>query len=266
MRRRAAIHLAADRVVLRTQLRGTHVAHAHDRGVALVAGTDDNILEFFRLDQHALAGHGKILPGPFRCGRLPDLADAEGLVLSLDGIGDFRNADSHLRHPVGFQPHPHCNVRDRKHRRQVGAGDAFYRIEHIEIYIVIEVDRGHRSFWRVETDDHHEGLGFLLGRNALVTDDLGQLRQCLADAVLGIDLCNIRIRPWLECNDESHVTGRGTGRGHVDHVIDTVDLLLDRRGNGVGDDLGRRTGVARRNGNGWRRHIGVLRDWRDAKR
>ena len=27
-------------------------------------------------------------------------------------------------------------------------------------------------------------------------------------------------------------------RRHVEHVLDAVDLLLDRRGDGVGDDLG----------------------------
>ena len=31
----------------------------------------------------------------------------------------------------------------------------------------------------------------------------------------------------------------GRGRRHVEHVLDAVDLLLDRRGDGVGHDLRR---------------------------
>ena len=49
-------------------------------------------------------------------------------------------------------------------------------------------------------------------------------------------------------------------RRHVEHVLDAVDLLLDRRRDRVGHDLGAGAGIGRRHLNRRRRHVRVLRD------
>ena len=47
---------------------------------------------------------------------------------------------------------------------------------------------------------------------------------------------------------------------HVEHVLDAVDLLLERRDHGRGDDLGAGAGILAGDVDDRRRDLGVLRD------
>ncbi len=46
----------------------------------------------------------------------------------------------------------------------------------------------------------------------------------------------------------------------VEHVVDAVDFLLDRRGDGLGHRLGRGAGIAGGDRHGRRDDVGILRD------
>ena len=109
-------------------------------------------------------------------------------------------------------------------------------------------------------DDHHE-VGRLLDHlHAERAHLLGQPRRGDGHTVLHQHLRRIEIGAELEGHGQRHgPVARRLGR-HVDHVVHAVHLLLDRRGDGVGDDLGGGARILRRDLDRGRRDLGVLRD------
>ena len=71
----------------------------------------------------------------------------------------------------------------------------------------------------------------------------GSVRQGQADAVLHQHLGHVQVDAVLERDGQVVRAVVGALRRHVQHVLDAVDLLLDRRGHGLGDDLGAGAGI-----------------------
>ena len=71
-------------------------------------------------------------------------------------------------------------------------------------------------------------------------------RQYVLDTVLRQHLRDVQIGPDPEgdCDGEVAIPRRLTA--HVEHILDTVDLLLERRRNGACDCFRRCTGICRR--------------------
>jgi hypothetical protein len=108
--------------------------------------------------------------------------------------------------------------------------------------------------------DDHEQIGRRLERrHADAPDVLGQARLGDGDAVLHQHLRLVEIGAELERDGQHHLAVGGGLRGHVEHVLDAVDLLLDRRRHRVGDDLGRRARIRRAHDDGRRHDVWVLR-------
>ena len=80
------------------------------------------------------------------------------------------------------------------------------------------------------------------------------------DAVLHQHLRRIEVGAELEGDGERELAVAGRLRRHVEHVLDAVDLLLERRGDGVGDDLGRGAGIGGGDRDRRRRDLRILRD------
>ena len=99
----------------------------------------------------------------------------------------------------------------------------------------------------------------LLCRHALELHLLRQRRKGDGHPVLHEDLRQIGIRADGEGDGQSVGAVVGAGRLHVEHVLDAVDLLLDRQGDGVDEGPGAGAGVARRDLHGRRHDIGILR-------
>ena len=79
-------------------------------------------------------------------------------------------------------------------------------------------------------------------------------------AVLHELLVEIRIGAELEGDGEREdAVARGL-REHVEHVLRAVDLLLERRGDRLGDDLRIRAGKLRGDDDGRRHDLGIFRD------
>ncbi len=91
-----------------------------------------------------------------------------------------------------------------------------------------------------------------------------QLRQRARHPILHQDLRKVKVSADLERHRE-RVGAVGTAVGlHVEHVLDAVDLLLDRQRHGVDHGLGAGAGIARRDLHGRRHHVGILR-YRETK-
>ena len=89
---------------------------------------------------------------------------------------------------------------------------------------------------------------------------LGQARLGDGDAVLHEDLGLVEVGAGLEDDVDRQPPVAGRLRDDVEHVVDAVDLLLDRRGDRVGDHLGRGAGIGRGDVDRGRRDLGIFRD------
>ena len=88
-------------------------------------------------------------------------------------------------------------------------------------------------------NDHHQvGRGFP-HRHAMTHDVFGQTRLRDRDAILHEHLRLIDVDPGLEHDVDRKPAVAGRLRGDVEHVVNAVDLLLDRRRDGCRDDFGR---------------------------
>ena len=86
------------------------------------------------------------------------------------------------------------------------------------------------------------------------------------DAILHEHLRRIEIGAELEGDAQRHVAVARALRRHVEHVLDAVDLLLDRRRHRFRDDLRVRARIIGRDLDRGRRDLGILRDRQRRKR
>ena len=100
----------------------------------------------------------------------------------------------------------------------------------------------------------------LLDGDALLLHRIRQGRERSRHAVLHQHLREIEIRADLEGHDERVGPVRRADRLHVDHVLDAVDLLLDRQRNGVDHCARACARIAGRHLDGRRCHVRILRD------
>ena len=70
---------------------------------------------------------------------------------------------------------------------------------------------------------------------------------------------DIEVGAELERDGQLHVAVVGRQRRHVEHVVDAVDLLLDRRRDGGRDRLGVGAGIGGAHHDGRRHDLGILR-------
>ena len=82
-------------------------------------------------------------------------------------------------------------------------------------------------------------------------DHVGQQRHGQADAVLHQHLGQVQVDAVLEGDRQGVGAVVGALRRHVHHVLDAVDLLLDRRGDRLGDHLRAGAGVLARRPARW---------------
>src|SRR6267143_770629 len=93
-----------------------------------------------------------------------------------------------------------------------------------------------------------------------------QTRLGLRDAVLYLLLCEVRIGAELEGDGQCHAAVGGGLARHVQHALDAVDLLLERRRHRLGDDLRVRAGIVGGDDDRRRHYLRVFGDWQEAQR
>src|SRR5215470_1525323 len=108
--------------------------------------------------------------------------------------------------------------------------------------------------------DHHQVGRALVDGHADVAHVERQPGLRDGDPVLHLDLRDIEVCADVEADGNREPAVAGRVRRHVDHVLDTVDLLFDWRHHSGGNDIGARAGVLARYGDGRRGDLRVLRD------
>src|SRR6516164_1343176 len=137
---------------------------------------------------------------------------------------------------------------------------------HVQGCVVRQVQCVARFVRRVEVNGHKYAGYRLADLHAQALDVLWQARQCILHAVLGQHLRDVEVSADLECDRNREVAVPGRLTAHVEHVLDAVDLLFERRRDGAGDGLGRCTGIERRHLHGRRDDFRILCDREDHER
>ncbi len=106
--------------------------------------------------------------------------------------------------------------------------------------------------------DHHQvGRAFVDGHTDIAhIHRKPWLRD--GDAVLHLYLGDIEIGPDVEADRNRETAVAGRIRRQIDHVLDAVDLLLDRRHHGGRDNIGAGAGILACNGDGGRSNFRIL--------
>ena len=176
---------------------------------------------------------------------MPDAARGRLQVLLLDGGDDVRGREAELGELVGVEPDAHAVVGAAEEVDLGDAGNAQQLVAQVDAAVVDQEVGVVASVRRVERDHHQDARAHLLDRDALSDDLLRQTRLGDGDAVLGEDVRHVLVDAHREVDVELHAAVAGVGRLHVDHVLDAVHLLLDRRGHRLLDRHGRGARVVR---------------------
>ena len=227
--------------------------------LAVGPGLHDDLLEFLLGDEAALRVHGE-LEGRFLRRLLPDRAGGDLDILLADGVDDVAGGETARGGFVRVDPDAHGVFAPAEDLHLPDPGEAGELVLHVQGRVVPQVDLVIAIIRGEKVDDEgHVGRG-LHRRHAEAAHLLGQLRQDLGDAVLHLDLGEVEVGPDLEGHRQGHDAVRGALRGHVKHVLDPVDGLLQRRGHGLGDGLRVRARIGRGDDHGRGRDLGILRD------
>jgi hypothetical protein len=149
------------------------------------------------------------------------------------------------------------------HPEQEHIGDAVephQPVAHIQEAVVGDVDLVVGLVGGDQVDRQQQVRRALAHGEAVAPHLVGQAPLGGADAVLHQHLGPVDVGADLERHGHRQVAVRGGLRGHVDHALDAVDLLLDRRGDRVGHRLRAGAGIVGVDGDGRRRDLRQLVD------
>ena len=241
---RLAAEPAGGIVVLRVELDPGDVPEPDDR--AVVAAADDDVLELADRRQPPL-GEDRVLEHQARRGRLAaDLAHRRLAVLGLDRLDHLGRRDELRGHPVRVEPDPH-GVLPPERRHVADPGDPLQHVEHVDL---ARNCRGTSSRYRPSGETRLTTQTMSVDVFLIVTPyclTSGGRTACgRLHAVLDVHRADVLRVPDVERRDDRRDAVARAVRAEVDHPLDAVDLLLDRRRHGLGHGLRIGAGVGRR--------------------
>ena len=167
-----------------------------------------------------------------------DLARRHDRVLVANRVDEIHRRHPEARQPVRVHPHAHPVA---EVRQDVGAPDARHARQRILEVDGRKVRKEHLVVGTVrgkDGDQHqHVGAG-LLGPDAGAVHFFGKLARALGDPVLHIHRRLIGVGADGEGHVQAVAAAVGAVGAHVEHLVDAVDLALDRRGNSFLEGIG----------------------------
>ena len=228
--------------------------------LAVRAGLDDDVAELFRIEQTALGVDLQFVSDGTAHGLLADGTGCDLHILFAERVHDVARGQVTRGGLIGIDPDAHRVVAGAEELHGASAGNARQDILHLKRRKVTEIDFVITPVGGKQMN-HHREIRRLLGRgDAEAADFFRQLRQGLRDTVLHLDLRVVDVRAELEGDGERHDAIARRLREHVEGVLNAVDGLLQRRGDGLGDRLGIRARVIRHHDNGRRDNFRILAD------
>ena len=181
-------------------------------------------------------------------------------VLLTDRADDVAGRQLARCQPIGVEPHAHAVFARAEHLDRANAADPRQLVLHLQVRVVRQVEHVVALVRRDEVDDHDEVGRRLLGRHADALHVLRQPRLRLRHAVLHLHLRVVEIGAEREGDRQGQRAVRRRLREHVEHAVDAVHLLLERRGDGLGDYLRVGAGERRAHDDGRGHDGGVFTD------
>ena len=241
-----------------TELDARNIAQTSDRSVS--AGLDDDVAELFLVRESTARDDRQLI-----CHRVVHRRSADGAggdleVLLANRVDDVARRQSVRCDTVRIEPDAHCIVARAEHDHLTRAGNSRQLVADVQQRIIAEIDRVVAAVRRKQVHDHRDVRGALLGDDTESAHFLGQSRQRLGHAVLHLHLREVDVRADLEGDGEiERAVGRG-GRCHVEHPLDAVDRVLERRAHRLCEHRRIRARIYRANRDGRRRDFGILAD------
>ena len=192
--------------------------------------------------------------------RHADLAGGNLLALLLQRRHDVLGVEAARFQLFRIEPDAHRILAGAEHIDVADAGKPRQLVLEIDGGVVGEIEAVVAVVGRGQSDEQQDRRRALLHRDALRLHRLRQRRQRGGHPVLHQDLRGIEIGADLECHRERVAAVAGARRLHVDHVLDAVDLLLDRQRHRIHERARAGAGIARRHLHGRRHDVGILRD------
>ena len=247
-------------VGLRAELDLADVLDPDQLATGPLAGLDHDILVLLDLAQPSGDVDGVLEILSRRHRRDADLARGHLLALRPQRGDHILRRQSEPVELVRVHPHPHRilsgaehgDVADPRHPRQL--------VAQTDGAVIGEKQTVAALVRRRQRDEHQDRGGFFLDRDALGLHRVRQLRQRAGDAVLHQHLREIQVGADLEGHDQIIGAVRRAGGLHVQHVLDAVDLLLDRQRHGVDNNARTRARIDGRHLHRRRRDVRILRD------
>ena len=147
------------------------------------------------------------------------------------------------RQLLRIEPEAHTVIALAKVRHVADAGQTRQFIAKLNSGEIAQIKIVAAIVGRIKVDNLEDVRRFFLDGDAAAFHEVGQDRLGERFAVLHQDLRDIEVGAGLECHGERVIAVVGALRRHVHHVFDAVDLLLNRRRHGVGDDAGVGAGI-----------------------
>jgi hypothetical protein len=222
------------------ELEPGHVLEANHfaRGASL----DDDVAEFFLVLEAALGIQRDLEFRAFR-GRCADLAGGHLHVLFADGGDHVAGSQIARGEFLRIEPHAHGVVAGAEHPDITHAGETSECVADVQRGVVAKIETVVAAIGRGEMHHHEKGRAALERGHAELAHFLGEPWQRLRDAVLHLHLRLVDVGADAEGHGERERAVERGLRGHVQHVFDAHDLLLERRGHCFRDHLGIGAGV-----------------------
>ena len=178
-------------------------------------------------------GESRLVPLRF----FAEAAGGELVVLLADGGGDVARCQVVLGELVRTEPDAHGIVGGAEQDRVTDAGRAAQLVDDVDQRVVGHEDRvvtparrRHRDHLRIEEDR------FCTCTPSRCTS-CGNSGSARCTRLLTLMVAWSGIGADREGHGDRQRARAGRGRAHVEHLLDAVDLLLERRGHGGGDAL-----------------------------
>ena len=206
------------------------VAEPHHRAVEVLA--DDDVAELLRRHQPPLRADRvrELLPLRGRFGA--DLTARVRRALLQDRAAQIAERQPQRLQLVGKHPDAHRVVRGAEGVDLAEAGHTQERVVDVDGGVVAEKVLAVRTVRRIEREDEKRRRDRFAHREAQRLHLRGQQGGRLRDAVLDEHVVRVDVRPDLEVDAQRERPVVRVRRREINHVVDAVRLLLDRRGDG----------------------------------
>ncbi len=160
----------------------------------------------------------------------------------------------------GIEPDAHGVIAGAEHGDVADARQAGEIVDEIDRRVIAHEQAVVLPVRRIERHDLQDRGVLFLDGDALRLHRLRQRGQRAVDAVLHQHLIDVGIGADVEGHRQRIGAVGGAGRLHVEHLVDAVDLRLDRQRDGVDHRLRACAGIARRDLHGRRHDVRIFRD------